>query len=114
MNNSAIINAIINGIACFANFITGTFVSADVTNRLIPTGGVTNPIARLHTIMIPKWIISIPRDWQIGHKIGAKIKIAGVVSIIHPTNSRNTLMNNNTATFPWKVVNTKLEIASVT
>ena len=38
----------------------GISVSELATNRLTPIGGVTNPIARLTTIMIPKWIGFMP------------------------------------------------------
>ena len=66
----------------------------DATNRLIPRGGVMNPIARLTTITMPKWIGSTPNCAAIGNKIGASTIIAGVVSIKHPTISSNTLINN--------------------
>ena len=53
-----------------------------------------NPIARLTTITMPKWIGSTPNCTAIGNKIGASTIIAGVVSIKHPTISSNTLINN--------------------
>ena len=40
------------------------------TNKLIPTGGVTKPIARLTTIITPKWVGSTPTFNTIGKKIG--------------------------------------------
>ena len=46
-------------------------VSRTVTNRLRPTGGVTIPISMLTTMMMPKWMGSMPRlardregDWH--------------------------------------------------
>ena len=63
----------------------GISVSELATNRLTPIGGVTNPIARLTTIMIPKWIEFMPTAVTIGRRIGVRIRIAGVVSITIPT-----------------------------
>ena len=70
----------------------GISVSELATNRLTPIGGVTNPIARLTTIMIPKWIGFMPTAVTIGRRIGVRIRIAGVVSMTIPTIRRNTLI----------------------
>ena len=51
----------------------GISVSELATNRLTPIGGVTNPIARLTTIMIPKWIGFMPTAVTIGRRIGVRI-----------------------------------------
>ena len=64
----------------------------DPTNKLTPNGGVMNPIAKLTTMIIPKWIGSIPMFTAIGSKIGVKIMIAANVSIKQPTiNSNNVI-----------------------
>ena len=70
INNNAIKKKIINGNAFFAIFITGTSVKELATNKLIPIGGVTNPIAKLTTIIIPKCTGSKPTLFTIGNKIG--------------------------------------------
>ena len=82
-------------IAFFAICIIGTLVSELATNRLTPTGGVTNPTARFTIIMTPKWIGFIPTCSTIGSKIGLKIRIAGVVSMTIPTIRSTTLMTRS-------------------
>src|SRR5690606_1363115 len=61
-------------------------------NSTEPTGGVQTPIQRLVTMIIPKWMGSIPKDTTTGRKIGVKISTAGVISINNPTNKSNRLM----------------------
>ena len=102
---------IMNGTACLAIAKIGNFVIELATNRFTPIGGVTNPIARFTTIITPKWIGSIPKPVAIGKKIGARIKIAGVVSIIIPTKSKNRLIINKSANFEVKVSLTKEAIS---
>ena len=41
-------------------------------NSELPTGGVMLPMPRFMTIMIPKWMGSIPKDWTTGRKIGGE------------------------------------------
>src|SRR5690606_31129232 len=65
-------------------------------NNTEPTGGVHTPIQRLVTMIIPKWMGSIPKDTTTGRKIGVNINTAGVISINRPTNSRIRLMIINT------------------
>lgn len=48
------INAIINGIALFIISSIFIFVIVLATNKFTPSGGVTNPIAKLTPIIIPK------------------------------------------------------------
>ena len=79
----------------FAICIIGTLVSELATNRLTPTGGVTNPTARFTITMTPKWIGFIPTCSTIGSKIGLKIRIAGVVSMTIPTIRSTTLMTRS-------------------
>ena len=95
-------NAII-GRAFFAICITGTSVSELATNRLTPIGGVTNPMARLTTMITPNWIGFIPIACTIGSRIGVRIRIAGVVSMTIPTISRKRLMISRIATGLWKL-----------
>src|SRR5690554_291273 len=65
-------------------------------NSTEPTGGVHTPIQRLVTIIIPKWIGSMPNETTTGRKIGVKINTAGVMSIKSPTNKRIRLIMINT------------------
>ena len=52
------------------------------------------PIQRLKIIIIPKWMVFIPRAVHTGRKIGVKIRQAGVMSIKVPTISRMILIIN--------------------
>ena len=65
-----------------------------VTNKFNPTGGVTIPISIFTTIMIPKWIGSIPSWIAIGKKIGVKINKIAVGSIKSPAIIRMILTIN--------------------
>lgn len=47
-------NAIRNGTVAFARFSNGILVMPEATNRLMPIGGVTIPIARLQVMKIPR------------------------------------------------------------
>lgn len=89
-------NITINGIAFFAILVIGIFVSEFATNRLVPMGGVTNPMARFTVITTPKWIGSTPYYCTMGSMIGARIRIQGTVSMIIPANSRNRLITRRT------------------
>ena len=50
------------------------------------------PMQRLNIIMIPKCMVFMPSAWQMGRKIGVKIRQAGVMSIKVPTISSRMLM----------------------
>ena len=52
------------------------------------------PIHRLKIIMIPKCTVFIPSAWQMGRKMGVKIRQAGVMSIKVPMISSRMLMMN--------------------
>ena len=67
------------------------------TKRIVPTGGVHNPIHKLSTIMIPKCTGSIPKLVTTGKKIGVKIKTAGVMSMKVPTTNSVILINKKIA-----------------
>lgn len=54
INSNVIIIAKKNGIIAFANDSIDNPEIPDATNRLTPSGGVINPIAKLTTIIIPK------------------------------------------------------------
>ena len=94
--NTSTIKISINGIANFAILIMLTLVSLATTNKSIPTGGVTNPIAKLHTIIIPKWIGSIPKLIAGPNNNGTKIKIAAPPSKNIPIRSNRmfTIIKN--------------------
>ena len=62
------------------------------TNKLIPNGGVMNPIARFTTMIIPKWIGLSPSDVATGRRMGESTIMAGVVSMKQPTISNRMLI----------------------
>lgn len=95
INIRAMKNPIMKGKAAFAISSTGISVKLLATNRLTPTGGVTKPIAKFTTIITPKCIGSTPKLRTSGNKIGVSINMAGVVSIIIPTNSNNIFITIN-------------------
>ena len=66
----------------------------EATKRLIPKGGVMKPIAKLVTMIRPKWIGSRPIEVATGKRIGAKTKMAGVVSMKQPTMSKIKLIRS--------------------
>ena len=59
------------GLITFSILVLPTFTP---TNSVVPTGGVMVPIHRLNIIIIPKCTVFIPGAWQIGGKIGVKIR----------------------------------------
>lgn len=77
------------GLTTFSIFVPATLHPINSTE---PTGGVQSPKLRFNTIIIPKWMGSIPIAVTIGKKMGVKIKIAGVISINIPTTSKIILM----------------------
>ena len=50
------------------------------------------PIHRLNIIMMPKCTVFIPKAWQMGRKIGVKIRQAGVISMNVPIIRSRILM----------------------
>ena len=52
------------------------------------------PIHRLKIIMIPKCTVFMPKAWQMGRKMGVKIRQAGVISINVPMISSRMLIIN--------------------
>ena len=60
-----------HGSAAFTTFIIDIFATPAVTNKLSPTGGVIMPISIFTTIMMPRWIGSIPSAIAIGNTNGA-------------------------------------------
>ena len=75
------------GMQAFASFSIGILVMPDATNRLMPIGGVTIPIARLQVMMIPKCTGSIPAAVAIGTMIGVKIMMFGITKSLHYRNA---------------------------
>ena len=84
-----------NGSIAFAIASTRSPETADATNRTNPIGGVASPTVRLTLIIIAKWIGSIPKPTNIGHKIGPKIIIAGPASKNIPTIKSKIFIKNN-------------------
>ena len=74
------------------------FPTRDATKRLMPNGGVKNPIARLTTIIRPKCIGLNPTDLATGSNIGASTIIAGVVSMTIPTISSKMFIKSRMIT----------------
>ena len=60
-------------------------------------------MARLTTIMTPKWIPVMPNPLTIGSRMGVRIRIAGVVSMNMPTIRRKTLITSRTMTLLLKL-----------
>ena len=79
---------------CLNTFSIVTPPTFTPTKSVVPTGGVIVPIHKLKMIMIPKWMISIPRARHTGRKIGVKIKTAGVISMNVPTINKITLIKS--------------------
>ena len=52
--------AIKNGMIFFTRSANGILPIPHATNRFTPTGGVIKPMARLTTMMIPKWMMLTP------------------------------------------------------
>ena len=71
--------------------LRGSFMIPDETKRLIPKGGVRNPISMLITMIIPKWIGSTWNFSRRGRKIGPRMRSADTRSIKQPRKSRNIL-----------------------
>src|SRR5699024_730908 len=94
MINTLTIIIMINGIIARTKGSNVVLPTRAPTNSDTPTGGVINPIAKLATMMIPKWVGSIPIDVTTGSKIGVKITIAAIASMKVPTISKNKLINN--------------------
>ncbi|MNZ72889.1 hypothetical protein D3C78_912800 [compost metagenome] len=67
--------------------LTGMPVTAEVTNRLRPTGGVIRPISMFTTMMMPRWIGSMPSCTAIGNRIGARIRMIAEGSMKAPATS---------------------------
>ena len=64
------------------------------TNSALPTGGVSRPMHRLATIMMPKWTGFMPKSSAMGRNIGVKISTAGVISIKIPTINSTMLISS--------------------
>lgn len=77
----------------------GISVMELATNKLMPIGGVTKPMAKFTIIMTPKCRGDTPTAVTIGRRIGVRMRMAGVVSMTMPTKSRKifTAMRSSTA-----------------
>ena len=100
----------IKGTTLFIILSSGISPKDEATKMFTPKGGVTKPIAKLTTIIIPKYIGFIPKLVMIGINKGVKINIAGVVSITIPTNNKNILIKINRIIFEDIVVVIKAPI----
>lgn len=87
--NRHITIAMINGMTATAVLSILTLPTLEATKRLTPSGGVTKPIARETTRMIPKWTGSIPTATTTGSRIGVNTTNAEIVSINMPITKRN-------------------------
>ena len=84
-----------NGTVARASFSMGILVIPDATNRLMPMGGVTIPMARLQVMMIPKWMGSTPKAVATGTIMGVRIMILGMLSMNIPQISRKTTTSSS-------------------
>ena len=80
-----------NGRAAFTTDIIGIPATPEVTKRFNPTGGVIIPISILTTMIIPKWMGSMPSSIAIGKTNGATITIRPEGSMNCPPISKITL-----------------------
>src|SRR5690554_189253 len=83
-----------HGMAARITLVIGIPVTAEVTKRFSPTGGVIMPISMLTTITTPRWIGSMPSSTAIGNRMGAKIRIMAEGSIKAPA-INNTMLTTN-------------------
>ena len=81
------------------------------TNNTDPTGGVIEPIHMLKIKTTPKCTGSIPKDTQIGKKIGVKIKIAGVISKNIPITNKMILIKKKITYLLSEIANKASAIA---
>lgn len=81
---STIIETPINGRIAFATLSIVSLIVPATRYRYIPNGGVIPPIVILSTVIIPKWIGSIPTALAIGANSGPRIIIAAVPSMNIP------------------------------
>src|SRR5699024_12670875 len=95
MINTLTIIIMINGIIARTKGSNVVLPTRAPTNSDTPTGGVTNPIAKLATMMLPKWVGSIQIDVTTGSKNGDKITIAAIASAKGPATSKNKWIMNN-------------------
>ena len=112
INNPKLANR--NGISGFTIFAIGTPETLDPTKRLRAIGGVMTPIAKLTSIMIPKWMGLIPAAEAIGRRIGVVIKIAVVASIIIPKRRSSRLIISIIPNFESDILKIALEICAGT
>ena len=73
MISNAMKNTTIIGVAFLAISNKGKPVKLLATNKLVPIGGVTKPIASATVMRIPKCIGSMPNSLTSGKKIGVKM-----------------------------------------
>ena len=95
MINRAITSTTIKGQIALVNASSERLLMLQATNRHAPTGGVINARLRESTMIIPKWIGSIPKLLTaIGWRIGPRIIKAAAISINIPTISIRTRMRS--------------------
>ena len=61
-----------------------TRATVQAANKFTPKGGVIMPRAKLTTMMMPKWMGSIPKYMATGVNIGASTMMAAEVSMNMP------------------------------
>ena len=89
-----------NGNAARTTLIMGIPATPEVTKRFNPTGGVIIPISIFTTMMIPRWIGSIPNSIAIGNTKGATITIKPDGSINWPPINKITFTTIKNMTGP--------------
>ena len=72
----------------------GTLPTAQPTNSTEPTGGVSSPMPRLSSMIMPKCTGLTPNRSTTGSRIGVQIRISGAMSIRQPSTSSSTLISS--------------------
>ena len=98
------------GTVARASFSMGILVSPDATNRLMPMGGVTIPMARLQVMMIPKWMGSTPKAVATGTIMGVRIMMLGMLSMNIPQISMMMFMISSTTYLLSEIASTAVLI----
>ena len=70
-----------------------TLPTAQPTKSVAPTGGVSSPMPRFNSMIMPKWTGSTPKVLTTGNRIGVQISSSGARSIRHPSTSSMMLIS---------------------
>ena len=105
--------AMMKGTAFLATAMGCSSARLPETNRSRPKGGVARPMDRQHTRMTPKWTSSTPRACTAGSSTGARMMMAGPVSMTMPSSRKMTTSTVSRAQLELKLAVRKLVTALV-